>query len=179
MRALRCVTGHPPRPTDGQRIMPPTQHVAKAQPAHAHGGAVTTVTLPCKPMDDGSTSRSCAAYCKPLFRAVHCQFCSCADCTFCTMPAPPPPPRPPPSPPPPPPAPATPLELINAMWRDGKPSSTVRESGVLVRQFDALSKVSSFAPCPEHMWCAKYRKRSKSTCSNNWISYLHKFWRED
>ena len=62
------------------------------------------------------------------------------------------------------------------MWRDGKPSSTVRESGVLVRQFDALSKVSSFAPCPEHMWCAKYRFIWPSSIINkhhNTLLYRH------
>ena len=32
-----------------------------------------------------------------------------------------------------------------------------RVAGVLVRQFDALSKVASWTPCPEDKWCAKYR----------------------
>ena len=139
------------------------QHNATANNHNSHHAAhVTTAaaSLHCKPMDNGNTTRACAKYCNAAFRHVHCPFCSCSACAFCSLPAPPPPPRPPPSPPPPspsPPAPPSPLELIQKWWLHGKPSSDIKSSGVLVRQFDALSKVRRFEPCPEDMWCGKYR----------------------
>ena len=67
-----------------------------------------------------------------------------------------PPPPPPPPEPSPPPAPDV-VAQLNHWWRHGKPSNKVTEAGVLVRQFDALSKVHPWEPCPEDKWCAKYR----------------------
>jgi hypothetical protein len=42
----------------------------------------------------------------------------------------------------------------------------VSGSGVLLRQFDALSKVHSWEPCPEDKWCGKYRFIWPSTIVN-------------
>ena len=138
-----------------------TMSLSVAKGVHPHGHGPIPVVAPCKPMDDGSTTRSCATYCKPLFRVVHCPFCSCASCTFCTQPAPPPPPRPPPSPPPPPPQPSpppSPIDVLNHWWRHGKPSSTVQKSGTLplqvIKQGWIDWRLTSEVTCDSRVWQA-------------------------
>ena len=58
------------------------------------------------------------------------------------------------------------MDQINHWWRHGKPSNDVKAAGVIVRQFDALSKVSYWEPCPEDKWCGKYRFIWPSTIVN-------------
>lgn len=108
------------------------------------------------------TGRACwKTACSPLRAAEDCSKCACVACPWCTSPtelqlsldrlrsaSAPPPPSPPGG-----------VEAINRMWREGKPSPSVAEAGVVVRVSDSLMKVKGlqpWEPCPSHMWCAKY-----------------------
>ena len=91
-------------------------------------------------------------------------------------------PRPPPSLPPTPPPPWFPGSAhdltirLNAQWYNGRPSDTVHENGVLVRQFDKLDdsyNVRPWMPCPQDQWCAKYGDRWATSVINKDIRKLY------
>ena len=47
--------------------------------------------------------------------------------------------------------------MINRTWANGRPSNVLHEAGVIVRHFDALSKLGPpWEPC-ERGWCERYK----------------------
>ena len=135
---------------------------SKAKP-----NAAATAGSRCKPSDDGSSTRSCSSFCNPGFAVQHCPFCTCSGCDWCASPAalrarlqPPPPP--------PPQAPPSKLQIINHMWRNGKPSSELSASGVVVRMLDGLTRGAPFPwePCAKGTWCDKFSSIWPSTLIN-------------
>ena len=138
--------------------------------AKVHISSSEGAQRPCKPTEDGTSVRNCAKYCNPIFAGAHCPFCACAKCEFCSSSTalasaiafvnrPPPPP--------PPPQPLDPVDQINRWWKSGKPSDAVAESGVLVRQFDALSKTGrAWEPCAAGLWCDQLAHIWPSTLIN-------------
>jgi len=104
-----------------------------------------------------------------------------------SSPPPPPaaPPRSPPLPPPnPPPAPV--VDIVNARFREGRPSSDLNAAGILFHMFDqgemgALQAYGAGAqqappwsyepwmPCPSSMWCAAYNDRLSASLLNRRI----------
>jgi hypothetical protein len=65
---------------------------------------------------------------------------------------------------------------LNSQWLNGKPSNTLGETGVLVRQFDKLDdsyNVKPWMPCPQDQWCAKYGDRWATSVVNKDLRHLY------
>ncbi|KAL1499842.1 hypothetical protein AB1Y20_012526 [Prymnesium parvum] len=123
--------------------------------------------------------RACEEWCATHRSAwaVKCaNFRSCGGCAQCSAPSSPPPAalHLPPAVAPPAPPPASPsarqlIERLNHRFDHGHPTNDMAAAGVLVRQFDHLSAWDigePWLPCPENLWCGRYRFSWPSTIIN-------------
>ena len=61
------------------------------------------------------------------------------------------------------------MEAINSRFQAGRPSNSLADAGILLRQFDELSAMAADAPwqpCPPDFWCKKFHAQWPSTIVN-------------
>jgi len=65
---------------------------------------------------------------------------------------------------------------LNALFRAGEPSNNLAKAGVLVRQFDGQSDLSSgrpWLPCPSEAWCHEHEQFWPSSIINSGVRHLY------
>ena len=66
------------------------------------------------------------------------------------------------------------IYTLNKRFADGKPSNSLQEAGVLVRQFDTLDDFDRpWMPCGEHSWCHKFSDRWATSIVNNDARHMY------